>query len=103
MGDKPTIYTSEEDANADSVMDTISAASKAGFTDQVNDEGHVLCQKPDTMELVDIFPDGSWEYQNVGEDGKMQEMSGTNAMMLAMYLASDENKKMFEEYATKSD
>lgn len=99
MGDGPKVYQSVEDADADSVMDTVTAATNAGFTLQVVDEGHVLCQKPDTMELVDVFPDGSWEYQDVKEDGTMREMSGPNALLLSLYLASDENKDKFEEHA----
>lgn len=91
------IFDSVEDANIASVMDTTSAATKEGFTDQIVDEGHILCAKPDTAELVDIFPDGSWEYQNINVDGLMEEMSGQNAALLAMYLVSEENKKLFAE------
>lgn len=81
------VFDSVEDANAAAVMDTVSAATKEGFTNQLVDEGHVLCAKPETMELVDVFPDGSWEYQNVDEDGKAIEMSGINAAILALYLS----------------
>lgn len=93
------IFNSVEDANAAALMDTTDAATKAGFTDQMVDEGHVFCAKPESMELVDVFPDGSWEYQNVDEDGKAITMSGTNAAILALYLVSDENKKLFAEEA----
>jgi len=90
------LYKSVEAANNGAVMNTIKAATKAGLTKQVVDDGHILCSKPDTMELVNIFPDGSWEYQNVKTDGKMQTMSGANASLLALYLHSDENKAIFE-------
>lgn len=91
------IFQSPEDAAAAAVMDTVAAATKAGLTQQVVDEGHVLCQRPESMELVDVYPDGSWEYQNALENGEMQTMSGINAALLAMYLASDENKALFEK------
>jgi len=98
------IYRSEQDLIDDEFMETIAAATKAGFTDQMTDDnGHVLCQKPDTMELVDIFPNGGWEYQNARENEPMQEMSGANAALLALYLASDENKKLFEEGRDSED
>lgn len=88
------VFNSIEDANAAALMDTVDAATKAGLTNQVVDEGHVLCQKPDSLELVDVFPDGSWEYQNAGEDGEMETMSGSNAVMLALYMHGD-NKAEF--------
>ena len=94
------IYMSDEDADAAALMDTVAAATKAGFVNQSNDEGHVLCMKPDSMELVDVFPDGSWEYQDVDDKGSIVEMSGASAVMLAYYLSSDENKKMFEKHAS---
>ncbi len=50
------------------------------------------------MILVDVFPDGSWEYQDVDEDGKAVTMSGSNAAMLALYL-SPEHKAAFAEQA----
>jgi hypothetical protein len=91
------ISQSAEELNDSRVMDTLSAATKAGFTQQVNDEdGHVLCAVPDTMKLVDIFPNGSWEFQDVDEDGEMKTMSGDSAVMLALYLHGD-NAKIFEE------
>lgn len=89
------LYTSEEDANAAAVMETVGAAFNAGFTEKIVDEGHVFCSKPKTMELVDVFPDGSWEYQNVNKEGKVEEMSGTTAALLALYLG--DHKKMFQE------
>lgn len=92
------VFTSVEDANLAAVMDTISAATKEGFTEQMVDEGHVLCAKPETFELVDVFPDGSWEYQNIDDDGKAEIMSGTNAALLALYL-SPEHKAAFTEEA----
>lgn len=83
------LFASVEDADSSAVMDTISAARKAGFTQQVNDDGHVLCAVPDTARLIDVFPDGSWEYQDVLEDGEMETMSGDSALMLALYLHGD--------------
>lgn len=91
-------FESVEDANMAAVMDTVSAATKAGFSNQAVDEGHVLCQKPDTWELVDVYPDGSWEYQDIDDEGKVEEMSGTNAALLALYL-SPEHKAAFSEEA----
>jgi len=91
------VSNSIEEARAADQADTVKVATDAGFTEQVEDEGHVLCQKPDTMELVDVYPDGSWEYQNARDDGSMQEMSGSYSNLLAMYLASDENKQLFED------
>jgi hypothetical protein len=93
----PQLYQSAEDLNSEAVMETVLAATKAGLIQQVVDEGHVFCARPDSMELVDVFPDGSWEYQNALEDGDMVTMSGANAMLLAMYLSSDENKALFEK------
>lgn len=92
------VFNSVEEANAAAVMDTVSAATKAGLTSQLVDEGHILCAKPDTMELVDIFPDGSWEYQNVLDSGKAESMTGPSAVMLSLYLNGN-NKKLFEEEA----
>jgi hypothetical protein len=92
------LYQSEEHARIEAVMNSVEAATKAGFTTQVEDDGHVLCGKPDTNELVDIFPNGSWEWQNANEETmKMEEMSGTCAALLQMFLHSDENKKIFFE------
>lgn len=82
------VFDSVDDANIAAVMATSDAATKAGFTQQEVDEGHILCAKDGTMELVDIFPDGSWEYQNVTEDGAVETMSGASASLLALYLAS---------------
>ena len=90
------LFASAEDAYAAAVMDTISAARKAGFTHQVNDDGHVLCAMPDTARLIDVFPDGSWEYQDVLDDGEMDTMSGDSALMLALYLHGD-NAAMFKK------
>lgn len=89
------IFNSPEDANAAAVMDSVAAAFNAGLTNKVTDEGHVLCARPDSMELVDIFPDGSWEYQNVSEEGKTESMSGTTAALLSLYLNG--NKELFEK------
>jgi hypothetical protein len=102
MGTPDKIYNSVEDANADALVDSVAAATKAGFTLQATDNGHVLCQKPDSYELVDVFPDGSWEYQNIGDDGKAIEMSGPSAVLLALYLHSDENKAMFKKYESEA-
>jgi hypothetical protein len=90
------IFSSIEDAKASAMHDTFGAAIKAGFTNYTNDEGHVLCAVPETNRLVDIFPDGSWEFQDVNEDGSMETMSGTSAVMLALYLHGD-NAKIFKE------
>jgi hypothetical protein len=90
------VFNSVEDATMAAIMDTVSVATKAGLTSQVVDDGHTLCAKPDTMELVDVFPDGSWEYQNVPANGKVESMSGTSAVMLSLYLHGD-NKKLFED------
>jgi hypothetical protein len=92
------VFGSVDEANAAAVMDTVNAATKAGLTSQLVDDGHVLCAKPDSMELVDVFPDGSWEYQDVNDDGTMETMSGPSAVMLALYLSGD-NKKLFAEQA----
>lgn len=91
------VFKSVEDANAAAMMDTTAAATKAGLTEQLVDDGHIICQKPGTMELVDVFPDGTWEYQNVNEDGEAESMSGNSAALLALYLASSANKEKFQE------
>lgn len=93
------VFGSVGQADEAAMMDTLTAARKGGLTDQVPDESHILCQRPDSYELVDIFPDGSWEYQDVLEDGSMRTMSGLNAALLAMYLHSEENKLLFEKIA----
>lgn len=92
------VFDSAEDANAAAVMDTVSVAKKNGLTEQMVDDGHVFCAKPETMVLVDVFPDGSWEYQDVDEDGKSITMSGTNAALLVLYL-SPEHQAAFAEQA----
>jgi diaminopimelate epimerase len=90
------IFRSHEDAIASAMQDTLRAAIKAGFTEHADDEGHVLCLVPDTNRLVDVFPDGSWEFQDVNDDGSMETMSGNSAVMLALYLHGD-NAKIFKE------
>jgi hypothetical protein len=89
------IFSSIEDAKASAMQDTLGAAIKAGFTEHTDDEGHVLCLVPETNRLVDIFPDGSWEFQDVNDDGTMETMSGDSAVMLALYLHGD-NAKIFK-------
>jgi hypothetical protein len=90
------IFRSHEDAKASAMQDTLRAAIKAGFTEHTDDERHVLCLFPDTNRLVDVFPDGSWEFQDVNNDGSMETMSGPSAVMLALYLHGD-NAKIFKE------
>lgn len=91
------IFEDVESATSAEILNTIDAATKGGFTEHVNDDdGHTLCSKPDTSELVDIFPDGSWEYQAIKEDGEMDAMSGQTATLLALYLHGD-NKAIFSE------
>lgn len=90
-------YPSVEDLNTARMMNSIAAAKHYGLTSSVAVDGHVYMSRPDSMELVDIFPDGSWEYQDVKEDKTMRTMSGPNASMLSMYLQSDENKAIMEE------
>ena len=90
------MFNSIEDANAASVMNTLSAANKAGFTEQVNDEGHVLCSVPGTTRLIDIHPDGSWEYQEVKDDGEMETMEGDSAAVLAVYLHGEASGEQAE-------
>lgn len=90
------VFDDIEAATTAGTMNTIDAATKGGFTEQTVDDGHVLCAKPDTSELVDIFPDGSWEYQAIKEDGEMDTMSGQTATLLALYLHGD-NKAIFAE------
>ena len=89
------IFGSLEESLAASFANTLAAATKGGLTDQVPDADHMLCGKPDSMELVDVFPDGSWEYQDAKDDGDMVTMSGKDAALLAMYLYSPENKALF--------
>lgn len=94
------VFRSEADATAALQADSIEAAKMFGLTDVSNQpDGHVYCQKPDSMELVDIYPNGSWEYQDVLPNGDMRTMSGPGAAMLGYYLKSDENKKLFEDAA----
>ena len=90
------VFESVDDANSAALMNTVSVATKAGFTDQLVDEGHVLCAKPDSLELIDVFPDGSWEYQNIDDDGKAETMSNTSAVMLTLYL-SPQHRAAFAE------
>ena len=97
------IFNSSEDAYLSDVMDSVHAATKAGFTKQAVDSVHVFCQKPDTIELVDIFPDGSWSYQNP-TNKKTESMTGDSAAILAIYLhtiAEDAMKKNFLLNPTK--
>ena len=90
-----TTYRTVESARVEDFTNTIQAATNAGLTLQAEDEGHVLCGSTHSNELVDVYPNGSWEWQNIDEDGKAITMTGTNAALLQMFLASDENKAMF--------
>jgi hypothetical protein len=96
MNDEVTgkLYHSVEEYNEDMQYNTIHAARHNGFDmTQDGDNGHVLCGKHATAELVDVFPDGSWEYQN-REDDEVDRMTGVSSVMLHYFL---NNKELYKE------
>jgi hypothetical protein len=93
----------EDEINAKLAADTIRAATNNGLTKVVpDDDGHTLCGN-DEGEIVDVFPDGSWEYMGIREDKTMRTMSGPSAVLLAGYLQSEENKQAMEAHYAEVD
>lgn len=94
----------EDQINAKLAADTIRAATLNGLTKVVpDDDGHTLCGNEETGEIVDVFPDGSWEYMGIRDDKTVREMAGPSAIMLAGYLQSEENKLMMEAHYAETD
>lgn len=94
----------EDQINARLAADTIRAATLNGLTKVVpDDDGHTLCGNEETGEIVDVFPDGSWEYMGIREDKTMRTMAGPSAILLAGYLQSEENKVAMEEHYAETD
>jgi hypothetical protein len=93
----------EDEINTKYAADTIRAATTNGLTNVVeDDDGHTLCGN-DEGEIVDVAPDGSWEYMGIREDKTMRTMAGPSAALLAGYLQSEENKVAMEEHYAETD
>lgn len=82
------IYHNEEDLNNSMQYETAHIAHTKGFdTVQKEENGHLLCGKHGTGDLVDIYPDGSWVLKLESREGK-KPPTGNAAYMLGVYFAN---------------
>jgi hypothetical protein len=85
------LFHSTEELNHHRVENTIHVARMNGFdTIQKEEDGHTLCGKHGTEELVDVYPDGSWEFEHSYDEreGGASAPSGTSATFLGIYFAN---------------
>ena len=98
MKDNPEfqLFKSQDDLHASDVANAVRTAHVGGFnTTKTTDNGHTLCGKHATSEVIDIFPDGSWEYKNGADASK--DISGETPAMLKIFLSSDKSRQMYYE------
>jgi hypothetical protein len=68
------------------VDETIETAKAYGFDTLQADGDTILCGKPGTATLVQVFPNGSWEYRDVSED-EIRE-TDSSAATLGVWLST---------------
>jgi len=89
------LYHSEEDLQQTVKAETLSVARQNGFdTTQEAEHGHTLCGNHGAEEIIDVYPDGTWEI-------KKHEIVGDGYTALRIYfkLGAEEYSKAWKEAA----
>lgn len=74
------LYHNEDDYNAAHKKKTLAIATTNGYdVEQESGEGKTMCGKHGSSEIIEVYPDGSWEV--LGE-----KISGQNSIFLKIFL-----------------
>lgn len=82
------LFLSSEEREAYGQRETVTVAWRNGFdTETKNDDGSVVCGKHSTAEVVEVYPNGNWEYRNTEDDDNVVKATGLTAALLGMFFA----------------
>jgi hypothetical protein len=81
------LFTSTDAMNKAALGETIRVAKAFGFDTTQEENGSTLCGKAGTATLVEVFPDGSWEYRDAAGDEEEIE-TGPSAAILGVWLST---------------
>jgi len=79
------LFASVEAANKAILDQTVNMAVRKGFSTVQAEGTGFLCGRPGTGQLVEVYPDGTWEYRDASED-EIKTESGRNAQTLGWFL-----------------